>query len=203
MSTPDREPRERTGHRFPVDMLPAAARGSRPSTSAEMTPARRSGLARVPWALASTPMLMWLGAARMTIAKITTAPDSPHRRPPGSPIGPQHPQRHLQRDPQVDPQRRAHRLGYRLGLRLGRGIELVLSHRARLRGTYLRLAHRGELRVEQLRAHPRVTRALHTFDETTARVDHTLQDAADEINDTTEETLGRASLRAWAARQRA
>ena len=69
----------------------------------------------------------------------------------------------------------------------------------RARQTYLALAGRGQDTVTLMRARPRVGLVLHGLADATTRFDHHVQNAADEIHDTSEELLGWATMSAYAA----
>jgi hypothetical protein len=65
---------------------------------------------------------------------------------------------------------------------------------AQARATYLRLAARGAARLEEIRARPKAADALATVRHATDQTDATLQNLADEVEETTEEALGRLSI---------
>jgi hypothetical protein len=65
-------------------------------------------------------------------------------------------------------------------------------------GVYAQLMGRGRDRLARLRAQPRVASTLRIVDEMTVRINQRLEYALDELNDSSEEFLGRLSWQAYA-----
>jgi hypothetical protein len=63
------------------------------------------------------------------------------------------------------------------------------------------LVTRGAARTEKFLSAPRIAEALTALNDTARRADQGLQQAVDEINDSTEEVLGHAALYRWRLRQ--
>jgi heparin binding hemagglutinin HbhA len=64
-------------------------------------------------------------------------------------------------------------------------------------GVYAQLMGRGQDRLARLRAQPRVASTLRIVDEVTVRFNRHLEYALDELNDSSEEFLGRLSLQTY------
>jgi hypothetical protein len=66
--------------------------------------------------------------------------------------------------------------------------------RRKTRVTYLRLADRGEAKIDEIRARPEAAYALATVRQVTNRADDAVQNITDEVEESAEETLARASI---------